>query len=319
MLQTFIQAFGGTFVGVLDIFLIILVAGLLVRRRVVTQAHIDALSTATVVVFLPCLTFDSVVRNLDPSKLPYWWTLPLAAVAMAVAGLALGAALFARELPAKRNMLALASMQNAGYLVLPVGLALFPKEFDRFALYCFLFILGNSLVLWSVGKFLATRGRSEMPVWRALLTPPLVANVAAIALALSGGKALVPEVLQRGVHLLGTAAVPVATFILGAVLGSIPFRLRAILPDAARVVLVKLVLLPLLTTAVLAWTGLGRTNPLLASFFLIQAAAAPAVAIILQVRRYGGDEEKIGGVMLIAYAGCLLALPFWLALWRVLS
>ncbi len=319
MLQTFLQAFGGTFVAVLDIFLIILVAGLLVRRRVVTQAHIDALSTATVVVFLPCLTFDSVVHNLDPVKLPYWWVLPLAAVAMAGAGLALGAALFARELPAKRNMLSLASLQNAGYLVLPVGLALFPKEFDRFALYCFLFILGNSPVLWSVGKLLTTRGRPGVPMWRAMLTPPLVANVAAIALALSGGKALVPDVLQRGVHLLGTAAVPVATFILGAVLGSIPFRPRAILPDAVRVIVVKLMLLPLLTAAVLAWIGLGRTNPLLATFFIIQAAAAPAVATILQVRRYGGDEEKIGGVMLVAYVGCLLALPFWIALWRVFS
>lgn len=319
MLQTFLQAFGGTFMAVLDIFLIILAAGLLVRRRVVTQAHIDALSRATVVVFLPCLTFDSVVRNLDPSRLPYWWVLPLAAVAMAVTGLALGAALFARELPAKRNMLVLASMQNAGYLVLPVGLALFPGEFDLFSLYCFLFILGNSLMLWSVGKLLATRGRPGVPIWRAVLTPPLVANVAAIVLALSGGKALVPDVLGRGAHLLGTAAVPVATFILGAVLGSIPFRPRAILPDAARVVLVKLVLLPLLTAAILAWLGLGRTHSLLASFFLIQAVAAPAVAIILQVRSYGGDEEKIGGVMLIAYAGCLLALPFWIALWRVMS
>jgi hypothetical protein len=198
-------------------------------------------------------------------------------------------------------------------------LALFPKEFDLFALFCFLFILGNGPMLWSVGKFLTTRGHPGMPIWRAMLTPPLVANVAAIVLVLSGGRALVPDVLQRGIHLLGTAAVPVATFILGAVLGSIPFRLRAILPDAARVVLVKLVLLPFLTTLFLSWIGLGRTNPLLASFLIIQAAAAPAVATILQVRSYGGDEEKIGGVMLVAYAGCLVALPGWIAVWRVLA
>ena len=39
-------------------------------------------------------------------------------------------------------------------LVLPVGLAIFPEQFDRFALYCFLFILGFNAVLWSVGKAL---------------------------------------------------------------------------------------------------------------------------------------------------------------------
>ena len=46
----------------------------------------------------------------------------------------------------------LASMQNAIYIVLSVGQVLFIDEFDQFALYCFLLILGTIPVMWNLGK-----------------------------------------------------------------------------------------------------------------------------------------------------------------------
>ncbi len=318
MLVSFVAAFSASFMAVLEIFLVVLVAGLLVRLQVITQAHISGLSRATVTVFLPCLIFSNVVENLDPGRLPFWWAIPLAAVAMPVVGLSLGALLFVRELPERLDMLPLASMQNAGYLVLPVGLRLFAEQFDTFALYCFLFILGFNPVLWSLGKLL-TCGRANQSSWRALVTPPLVANAAAIAAVLTGASTLLPQTVGNGIALLGQAAVPVATFILGAVLGSIALRPRAYLGAAIKALTIKLMVLPALTiTAVLA-TGMLVGNPLLARFFVIEAAAAPAAGIILLVRSYGGDEERIGSVMLIGYCLCTVTLPLWVALCDILT
>jgi predicted permease len=305
-------------VAVLDIFLVVLVAGLLVRRRLITQNHITGLSNVTVLVFLPCLIFSNVVLSLDPGALPYWWVIPLVAVAMPSVGLALAALVLARELPAKRNLLPLASMQNAGYLVLPVGLQLFPDRFDTFALYCFLFILGFNPVLWSLGKLLTTSGRGSENGWSGLLTPPLLANVAAIACVLSGATRFIPEPLFGAVELLGRAAVPVATFILGAVLGSISLRLRPYVSDALKTLTIKLGVMPLLTILVVLAIDLQSSNELLARFFVIEAAAAPAAGIILMVRSYGGDEQKIGSLMLLSYIVCTLSLPLWVAVWEVL-
>lgn len=313
----FFQAFLATLESLFDIVLVVVVAGLLVRRNVVTQEHISALSRLTVAVFLPCLMFANVMAQFDPSRLAYWWVIVLLGAGFSLAGLVLAALVYAPHWREKRDMLPLASMQNAGYLVLPVGLKLVPESFDQFALYCFLFILGFNPVLWSVGKYLMTRPGERREGWRGLLTPPLVANLVAVVLVLTTAARWVPRPVTDGVALLGQAAVPVATFVLGAVLGGIALRIRPYLADACRTVVVKLILFPFLVAAVMALIELDGTDPLLARFLIIEASAAPAVALILQVRSYGGNEQKISSIMFVHYALCLVTLPAWVALWQV--
>jgi len=319
MMSSFAAVFSASVFAISSIFVVIFGAGLLVRRGIIKQNQIDGLSSATVTVFLPCLIFTKVTEALDPSSQPWWWALPLAGIAMALVGTGLGAMVFAGHLPAKRNLLPLAGMQNAGYLVLPVGLALFPEQFDTFALYVFLFILGYNPVLWSLGKYLVSGVANDRPVWRGLVTPPFVANVVAIFSALTGATALLPRPALEAVSLIGSAAVPVATLVLGAVLGSITIRARSILADAVRTMGVKLIMLPALAALVVHLSGLAAGNPLLAEFLIIEAASAPPVGVVLMVRTYGGDEQRIGSIMVFSYAACILTLPAWIAIWRLVS
>lgn len=317
-MSVFFAAFGSASLAILKVFLVIAVAGLLVRRGVLDQRAVSGLSDATVLLLLPCLIFSKVVDSFDPAAVRLWWSLPVAGVAMALVGLAVAALAFVRELPEKRNMLPLASMQNAGYLVLPIGLALYPDRFDRFAVYCFLFILGFNAILWSVGKLLATAGGVSRG-WRGLVTPPLVANLAAVTCVLTGSRVLIPELVLDSIRLVGQAAVPVATVVLGGVLGGISLRLRPYLWDAARVLGIKLVALPVITVLVVWAARLESIDPLLARFFVLEAASAPAVGIMLQVRTYGGDERKVGSLMLASYVACVGTLPFWLAVWEAIN
>jgi hypothetical protein len=123
------------------------------------------------------------------------------------------------------------------------------------------------------------------------------------------------DVIFATIKLLGDATVPLALFILGGVLGSIDIRLNHIRWDVVRVLFIKFILLPSLTFLTLIVIGLQHSNPLLATFFIIQSAAPPGIVIILQVNRYGGDEQKLGSMLLAAYIACLAAMPFWLAMW----
>ncbi len=308
-----------TLLAILKIFLVIFLAGFLVRRKILTNDMVTALTKATIVLFLPCLILDKILTSLSPAEFPLWWTLPLISIIMALAGLALATAVFFRELPEKRSMLAVASMQNAGYLILPIGAALYPGDFDEFALYVSLFIVGFNPILWSIGKFLATNGAPRPADWRGLLNPPLVACLSAIALVLTGVNRLIPTPVLETIELVGQGAVPVATVVLGAMLGGMTLRLRPHLWDAARAMTVKFGLLPALTVAVLSITEIGTTNPLLARFLVLQAASAPAVGLILQVRAYGGDEQKVGTVMLLSYILCVFGMPIWLAVWEIVN
>jgi len=308
-----------TLLAILKIFLVIFLAGFLVRRKILTDDMVTALTKATIVLFLPCLILDKILTSLSPAEFPLWWALPLISIVMALAGLALAAGVFFRELPEKRSMLAVASMQNAGYLVLPIGAALYPADFDEFALYVSLFIVGFNPILWSIGKFLATNGAQRQADWRGLLNPPLVACLSSIVLVLTGVSRLIPTPVMETIELVGQGAVPVATVVLGAMLGGMTLHLRPHLWDAARAMTVKYGLLPALTVAVLSMTEIGTTNPLLARFLVLQAASAPAVGLILQVRAYGGDEQKVGAVMLLSYILCVFSMPVWLAVWEMVA
>jgi malate permease and related proteins len=319
----FKAAFGETFLAILVIFIIIVTAGLMVRRRIVTQDQIQSLTRVTVNIFLPCLIFSKIVKTFDPGALPIWWVLPLSSVLIACAGLLLGYLVFFRGVAAKKNMLAMCSLHNAGYLILPIGAVLYQDQFDEFALYVFLFIPIFSLILWSYGKYLSTSGETERINLRALITPPFLACVVSLALVFlqvsqyfNDRDHYILYGILRAMDLLGEATVPLANFILGAVLGSISLRIRPYLADAVRVVGVKLFVIPLLALLVLRFTGWFSDNALLCDFFILQAASPPATGLILQVRNYGGDVQKVSSLMLVCYSLCVLTLPFWLALWH---
>ncbi|MCF7957401.1 MAG: AEC family transporter [Phycisphaerae bacterium] len=327
MFEIFTTAFSATFLAILQVFFIIITAGVLVRVRIITSDHIKSLTAVTVNVLLPCLIFSKIISTFDPGSFHIWWILPLTALGQIVIGLLLGWLFFIREMPAKKNMLALTSLQNAGYLILPMGRALFHGEaFDKFALYCFLYILGMSPILCPMGEYLSTSAENEKISFKVLLTPPLVANVLALLVVFTHSERLIPGFLEKpagamadSIALLGQAAVPLANFILGAVLGSITLRLKPYVFDAIRVMSVKLFLVPLFTVIILYYINLHADYPILAKFLILQAAAAPATGIILQAKKYGGDIQKISNIMLLSYMMCIITMPFWMAVWRSLS
>ena len=301
------------------IFIIIIIAGLLVRKDVISQIQIDALSKITVIVLLPSLVFSNTLQHFNPESLPYWWTLPILGVVMSLTGVIIASGVFAIDFKKKKNYIAISSMQNAGYLVLPIGQVVYPDHFAEFALFSFLFILGYNPVLWTLGKYLATSTELKIEFnYKTLLTPPAVANVTSLILVLLGWQNIFPKAFVSSVDLLGQAAVPIATFILGATLGSVSLRKFPHIFDIVRVILVKYILLPLTTILILFYFNIGETHPLLADFFVIQAAAAPATGLIIQVRAYGGNVQNVAGMMIVTYIVCLVAMPFWIAIWHTI-
>ncbi len=334
MTDILIQSFTSTFFSMLKIFFIVLAAGVLVRKKVLSQENLHGLSVATVDVFLPCMSFTSILANFRPGQFDIWWVLPTAGILITVAGILMGWLFFFGELPEKRNMVPLCGVQNAGYLILPLGAVLFPDQFDQFSVYCFLFIMGQSLTVWTVGKQMTTASPEAPMRWQSMLTPPLIATLLAIVFVAMGihpifflpedgsGAGPVNTLLATAfdaAEFIGQATVPLAIFILGGVLGSITFKFRAYMWDVIRVVTVKLFLLPLLILVLVYFWGIGETLPLLAVFFVIESSSAPAIATVLQVKKYGGDEQKIGTVILVCYLACLLMMPFWVGIWSLIS
>lgn len=334
MTDILIQSFTSTFLSMLKIFFIVLLAGILMRKKVLSQNNLHGLSVATVDVFLPCLSFTSILTHFRPGQFDIWWVLPTSGVLITVAGMLLGWLFFFREFPEKRNMVPLAGVQNAGFLILPLGAILFPDRFEQFSVYVFLFVIGQALPIWTISKLMTTTAPDAQFQWKDMLTPPLVATLLAIAIVFAGlhplffaaqtahTAGLLKTALSTifdAVRLIGEATVPLAIFILGGVLGSIAFKLRPYITDVIRVLSIKLVLLPLLTITAVYFSGIGTSIPLLAVFFVLQSSSAPAIVLVLQVKKYGGDEQKIGSILLVSYLACLVMMPIWVSVWSLIS
>ncbi len=316
--EIFITTFTSSLQAVGKIAVIAVVAGALTRRNVVTQGHIDGLVSITVKVFLPCLIFSKIVSTFDPGSFPLWWIMPLAAVLLFLMGMGISLPFFAKGFLGSRNMLALACMQNAGYFVLAIGQMIYRDRFDEFAMCCFLFVFGYSPILWSVGKYLSTSHEGSRHSAKGFITPPLCANFLAIIIALAGWRVYVPGMVLDVTGFIGSPTVPLAIFILGATLGGISYKKWPPAFDIARVIIIKFVLIPAAAICIVRLSGLKNTHPLIADLFVIQAASAPATGLILQVRNYGGDLQKVGSMMLLSYGFSIFAIPFWLAVWRIL-
>ncbi len=316
MSNIFITSFTTTFLSIFQIMLIIALGALLIRKKIIDQDQVKALSSVTVKILLPSMIFSKITTSFNPDDFQYWWAVPLFVVAMGLSGLLFAHLLFARKIAEKRSIFPLACMQNAAYLILPIGKAVYPEQFDQFAIYVFLVILGTSPFIWSVGKALATsEGKMSQKVSN-YITPPFVANVFSFILVLSGLNRFIPVPLSNSIDMIGSATVPIATLILGATLGGISLRQLPSWGDTVKILAVKFIMMPLLVIIVLYLFDVKSYYPLLSDLLVIEAASAPATTLILIIRTYGGDQQKYGSIILISYFVCIFILPFWLAVWR---
>ena len=319
MNDIFLQSFGGMFSAIAKIFLIAFVAGLLVRRSIIKQEYIKGLSEITVKILLPALTFSKIVGTFVPAEIPGWWILPLVGLITPVIFLAITGLFFLKNFKSNISKLPIAVFQNAGYLVLPIGQLLYPEQFDQFALYVFLYVLGFNPILWSLGKVMITRTDKNVKFkLKEIITPPLVANVGSLVLVFLGMNN-VPDIIFAPIDLMGEAAIPIATFILGATLGSVSLKKMPPLYDILKILFVKYAIIPVLVMFLIIYFNIGANTPILQDFLIIQASAAPAAGLIIMVRKYGGDAQKVGGLMLVAYLVAIPIMPLWIAIWKMLQ
>ncbi|CCK82099.1 AEC family transporter [Desulfobacula toluolica] len=311
----FIQTGITVFSAIFQLFLISFAAGILVRRNIVSKSQIQALSVVTVNIFLPCLIIAKTLIRFHPENFTNLWILPVSGILIVMIGLAFSGLAFQLK-PEKKPLMILSSMQNAVYIVLPIGQILFADQFDLFALYCFLLVLGLTPVMWSIGKVMISGKKESRIHWKDFITPPFVAIFISVAAVFTHLSTFIPKSVIASIDLLGQATVPLAVFILGATIGSISFKDMPPLRDILIVTAVKFVLVPSTVFAILYYGKFYISMPLFCSLMMIQAAAPPATNLILIVKNYGGDTQSISSMMFIQYLICILMMPLWIAAWQ---
>lgn len=280
--------------------------------KLISSEFLDGLSQVLVKLLFPSLIIFKIVSSFSPAEYPFWWTLPLSAIAFALFGMALGWVIMKPLGPfeSPKEFMCACGFQNCGYL--PMNLIVFAFSgvlADRLLVYVFLFTMGFDLITWSlVPLFLSGKLKSDFKV-SALFSVPVMATMFSLLWVAVFGKGRMPDIVLDPLGQMGRAAFPMAMFVLGAYL----HKYQAFMPrkrtPLAAVILVKLVALPAAVLAVLAYLPL---LPELKFFLFLQSMLPTAVSMVIIGSYTGSDNKFLSSSIFYTHLVSVITMPLWL-------
>ncbi len=266
-----------------------------------------ALSRLLVYVFTPFLIFKGVAySDLSGDEAGQL----IAVAALMSAAVAVAAWLLARQARFDRQMAAAftlsATLVNAGNYGLPLSRFAFGAAGEERAI---VFFMTTLLVSYTLGVFLASFGRlSARGALRNVFTVPLP-YAAALGLAVNLGDVTLPLPVERAVHLLADATIPVMLVVLGAQLSraSVRGRIQPILLASG----LRLLLGPLIALGLVVLLGLSGLTRQVA---IVQSAMPTAVVTGVLASEFGADTEFVTATILVSTVTSVATLTILLSL-----
>lgn len=291
----------------------VIAAGFAFRRlKWLTEEADRSLVKLVVNVLAPCLILDSILGNAAFTRLDNVLLPPLLGFATTAAGVGLG--WLCRRMTGEpegvgrlRTFAFTVGVCNYGYIPLPLAQTLFDQETVG---VLFVTNMGVEIAMWWLGLSLL-RGGERTSFWKNLLSPPVIAIVASLALNAAVPREQVPAAVLKGVHMLGVCAIPLGLVLVGATVADLlpDFRPGRNWRVIAAACLVRLVLCPLLFLA-LVW--LLPFSLELQRVLVLHGAMPAAVFPIIMARHYGGDSATALRVVIGTSVAGVVAIPLWI-------
>lgn len=314
----FLEYFKITGIAMAQIFVLGSIGYILVKKNMLSQQGLDALSCLVIQIIFPALVLTQMLKNFNFSQYRQWWIFPLISLAIAIAGMFVGWVLLklSKIKKYKLQFLSLIAFQNSGYLPLAIVAAIFTggQASDIF-IYIFLFLLGFDLITWSLGIYMLTYEEKVKFKLQSIFSPPVIANLVSLVLIALGLNKLIPARVFIPLEMLGNCTLPLAMLVVG---GSIALiHLNNI--DKKTVfffMLGKLIILPALGIALVLKLNL----PYLIGFLIVMQLAMPsATSLSVIIRSYKREDALISQGVFFTHLFSLITIPLFLSLYLSLA
>lgn len=297
------------FAAALPVFLIVVLGWLLRKLGKMTAAADDSIIFLTVGITYPAFILhkilgDNALHDLRNLLIPSACGAGFMLLGLLVAwGMAPWFGL--RERSSRGTFAVACSIQNYGYLPIPILAGLFPD--NAWAGILFVFSLGVELVLWTVGVMVLSG--SARGAGRSLFNPVVLSILIGITVNFLGWDAGIPHWFLRLLEMLGNCSFPLGLLLFGAALADL-LKLEAWHHQwrtSVGAVLLRLGLLPLMMVAIALWIAPGEH---LRHIISVQAAMPAAMFPLVMAKRYGGDEATAMRVILFTTLVSFATIPF---------
>lgn len=300
--------------AIVPIFLIIGIGFAARRVGWLTEEADRSLMSVVVNLLYPALIFNFILGNealKDPSNLILP---PLIGFTTIVGGFGV-AMIVARRIglciQRECRTFAFASgMYNYGYFPVPIIALLFGRETMGVLL---VHNVGVEIAMWAIGVGFILSASDPKPIWRRVLSAPVVSILIAVPLNLLGIGDRLPNTLLETISMIAACAIPLGLLLSGATFADLArgFKLleRPLIPLAA--IALRLVAFP----AAFLFFAIVLPLPIeLKRVMVIQAAMPSAVIPIVLARHFDGSPEVALKVVLATTLASLLTIPLWIGL-----
>ncbi|MBN2189161.1 MAG: AEC family transporter [Chitinispirillaceae bacterium] len=277
--------------------------------RYIEERDIDRWSKLVLDFLYPAFIFSAITAGFSAERRGELWALPLIGLGLSVGSLVLGLVLKyglrSRDPATGRTFLYFCAVNNYAYLPIVIVQNLWGGQ--AMLANLFYLTLGSTIATWTVG--VGVLGSTDVrQMARNLMTPNLIATVAAIAVAWCGWAPRIPEVARHIISSAGSASIPMMVVLAGASL----FRPAAwrISWQVLYVTLVRLFILPACAVVVLRLIPFSQDIYALA---VIVALMPVAVSSVIFTRIFGGEPDFAASSSLVTTVAAIVTVP--LALW----
>ena len=262
-------------------------------------------------ILYPCLIIDAVLGNPALEKIGNVLLPPAVGFATAVLGYLVctfGARFLPLDEKKARTFAFTAGMYNYGYIPIPLVQKFFGRETMG---VLFTHNLGVEIAFWTAGLFILTRGSSEKGGWRNLLSAPVIAIVAAVALNFFGAHGWLPPFLLTTIHMLGQSYVPLILLLTGATFADQLPKNPIHIADATTLAacVLRMLLLPALFLLIAKFLPCSVE---LKRIIVIQAAMPAAMLPVILAKHYGGDADTALRIVFFTVLVSLFTIPVWM-------
>ncbi len=300
--------------------------GILAKKlKLIDSGATTQLSRLVTFFFLPALIFSSLVGNFTLKTLLENWSLPAGSMLILITGYLVGV-LFVRLLSfhdrkQKNQFVFQSTINNYSFLPLPIVMMLWGDAGVARLLFS---TLGSEIVLWTLGVFVLTGNRFSRSSLKQLLSVPIMAIVAAVAVivlravfgnpgAVIFSETLFSEIFRSFLAMLGIfggAAIPLAMFLAGSRVADLKpehfFTLRQ-----TALVMLRLLVIPAVAAGILYALPFPWE---LRRILLVVAVMPSAITSVMLSEVYGSDTDFAASSVLTTQLCSIITIPIWLTL-----
>lgn len=303
-----------TFQAVVTLLIIGVVGFFIVRRKVLPENALGALSNLALDIALPCLVFVNIVSNFSPSETPDWWVLPLWWVVFTglAAGLT-GLFMFVSQRETRREFAMSLFLHNGLFFPLAILTGMFGSS-SPYLVSLFLFMLLYPAFLFNIYPYFFGKATKKVN-WRRVFNMVFLATLVALAIRFLNVQRYIPDAALTVVSMLGAMTVPLLMLVIGGNL-SIDFQKKGTIysREMVKFVLIKNMAFPLIVFGILV---LIRPSYPIALLLLLQSAVPPVTAIALFTERVGGNQSIVNQFLIASFVCSLVSIPVMVSLFSL--